>query len=71
MIYTSRDNEKHKENNMKYISQNNSNQNERYSSSENNYFNINQEEGNNIERIKLKLTKEDFINLNKSKNKEK
>ena len=71
MIYTSRDNEKHKENNMKYISQNNSNQNERYSSSENNYFNINQEEGNNIERIKLKLSKEDLINLNKSKNKEK
>ena len=56
---------------MKYISQNNSNQNERYSSSGNNFHGINNDEENNIGRIKLKLSKEEMINLIKSDNKRK
>ena len=73
-IYTSRDNNKKNktsENNLKYISQNNSNQNERYSSSGNNFYGINNDEENNIGRIKLKLSKEEMINLIKLDNKRK
>ena len=75
LLYTSRDNNrknKTNENSLKYISQNNSNQNERYSSSGNNFYGINQdEEDNNIDRIKLKLSKEEMINLIQLDNKKK
>ena len=73
-IYTSRDNNKKNktsENNLKYISQNNSNQNERYSSSGNNFYGLSNNEENNIERIKLKLSKEEMNNLLKLDNKRK
>ena len=57
------------ENSLKYLSQNNSNQNERYSSSGNNYYGLNQDEQNNAQRNKFKLSKEEMINLIKLDNK--
>ena len=71
---SSRDsNKKNKTNekSLKNINQNNSNQNERYSSGGNNFYGLNDDEGNNIERIKLKLSKEEMINLMKLDNKRK
>ena len=57
------------ESSLKYRSQNNSNQNERYSSSGNNYYGLNQDEQNNAQRNKFKLSKEEMINLIKLENK--
>ena len=53
------------ENNLKYISQNNSNQNDRYSSSDANFYGINGDDQNNVERNKFKLSKGEILNLMK------
>ena len=61
---------KKNESSLKYISQNNSNQNERYSNNDQNYFN-GQDEQNFVERNKFKLSKEEIMNLMKLEKKKK
>ena len=72
-IYSSQNDTKRSKKNessLKYISQNNSNQNERYSSNDQNYFN-GQDEQNFAERNKFKLSKEEILNLMKLEKKKK
>ena len=72
-IYSSQNDTKRNKKNessLKYISQNNSNQNERYSNNDQNYFN-GQDEQNFVERNKFKLSKEEMMNLMKLEKKKK